>query len=575
MKNFKRVLSLALAALMVIGGLVIAPVDAKAEGTYTKVTSVDEIKAGGNFVIIAKKGDDQYFAMGTDSGNFRNAVEVTIGSTGEIAAVDTTKSVPVWAIAKIGTTENISISFGSSYASWNTGDGNNCKLATDSTLASVGFNVAENEGADADTFLFTSVVDPARTLSYNATNPRFACYGNKNQNYKLLVYKYSGVVDTPEDIDLSTFTTPAEIVNAAYAAKENNDNLVGSCTLTGVIKVISDAYTGGTDYKNVTVTMQIGDMADKLIVGYRIAVADTTDEAELAKLQNLSVGDTITVQGAMEYTSDVVRFKQGGIITNIEKGELPPTLPADATPEQIVNAAYNAMETNTPMIGTYTLEGVITSVDTAYSSQYQNITVTMQVGDMTTKLIQCYRLTGTDADKLKVGDKIKVEGTLSYYNGKVQFAAGSVLKAYEVGKIPNTLPDTATPEEIVNAAYAAMENGTPMIGEYKLTGVIKSIDTEYSEQYKNITVTIVVDGMENKTIQCYRLAGTGVETLKVGDTITVNGSFGSYNGTVQYNAGSTLVSVVAAGDIASNAVVVIFAGLALVAVALVSKRKMA
>ena len=38
MKNFKRVLSLALAALMVIGGLVVAPVDAKAaDTTYSRV----------------------------------------------------------------------------------------------------------------------------------------------------------------------------------------------------------------------------------------------------------------------------------------------------------------------------------------------------------------------------------------------------------------------------------------------------------------------------------------------------------------------------------------------------------
>ena len=56
MKNFKRVLSLALAALMVIGGLVVAPVDAKADATYTKVTSLSELTEGTKFVIVAQKG---------------------------------------------------------------------------------------------------------------------------------------------------------------------------------------------------------------------------------------------------------------------------------------------------------------------------------------------------------------------------------------------------------------------------------------------------------------------------------------------------------------------------------------
>ena len=54
MKNFKRVLSLALAALMVIGGLVVAPVDAKADATYTKISSVSELTAGTKFVIVAE-----------------------------------------------------------------------------------------------------------------------------------------------------------------------------------------------------------------------------------------------------------------------------------------------------------------------------------------------------------------------------------------------------------------------------------------------------------------------------------------------------------------------------------------
>ena len=45
--------------------------------------------------------------------------------------------------------------------------------------------------------------------------------------------------------------------------------------------------------------------------------------------------------------------------------------------------------------------------------------------------------------------------------------------------------------------------------EKTITGTIVSIDTPYSADYKNITVTIVVAGLEDYKIQCYRLKGDG------------------------------------------------------------------
>ena len=100
-----------------------------------------------------------------------------------------------------------------------------------------------------------------------------------------------------------------------------------------------------------------------------------------------------------------------------------------------------------------------------------------------------------------------------------------------------------TPEDILAAAYALEEGATLQGGSYTLTGVISSIDTAYSEQYKNITVTIQVG---DKTIQCFRLKGEGAEALKVGDTITVTGTICNYKGTVEFNSGCTFVLVASA-----------------------------
>ena len=99
------------------------------------------------------------------------------------------------------------------------------------------------------------------------------------------------------------------------------------------------------------------------------------------------------------------------------------------TQEEIVNALY-ALTSGQSLKNKYTLTGVITSVDTAYSTQFSNVTVTMVVGDMTDKPIQCFRLAGTGANLIGKGDTITVTGVLKNYYGKQEFDQGCVLNSY-------------------------------------------------------------------------------------------------------------------------------------------------
>ena len=77
--------------------------------------------------------------------------------------------------------------------------------------------------------------------------------------------------------------------------------------------------------------------------------------------------------------------------------------------------------------------------------------------------------------------------------------------------------------DIVDEAYA-LENGEALSYEATLTGEIISIDTPYSADYKNITVTIKIAGREDKPIMCYRLKGEGADALMPADIITVTGT---------------------------------------------------
>lgn len=201
--------------------------------------------------------------------------------------------------------------------------------------------------------------------------------------------------------------------------------------------------------------------------------------------------------------------------------------------EEIVDAAY-ALADGVAMEDTLRLYGTITEINTPWSEDYQNISVTIQVGDLADKPILCYRLKGDGAADLAVGDDITVEGIFKNYKGTIEYDAGCIL----VG-MGEHVDQTA----ILDAAYA-LADGLEMNEPCTLTGVIASIDTAWSEDYQNITVTIVCDGKDEQPIQCFRLKGDGAAELAVGDTITVTGTIKNYKGTIEYDAGCTLDQVV-------------------------------
>ena len=208
----------------------------------------------------------------------------------------------------------------------------------------------------------------------------------------------------------------------------------------------------------------------------------------------------------------------------------------------IVNDAY-ALAIGESMDYEVTLTGVITAINTPWSDDYKNITVTIAVAGAEDKPIQCYRLTGEGAKDLRIGDTITVTGTLKNYNGTVEFDAGCTLDAVIKGE---EIKAPSDPKKIVDEAYALGANKS-LPYEATLTGTITAIGTAYSDQYKNITVTMVVAGRESKPIVCYRLKGTGVDKIGINDEITVKGYITNYVGdkgksTVEFTAGCQLLS---------------------------------
>ncbi len=222
-------------------------------------------------------------------------------------------------------------------------------------------------------------------------------------------------------------------------------------------------------------------------------------------------------------------------------------LPAAVDMVEIVNAAYE-LAPGESLPYQSTLRGKITAINTVYSAEYKNISVTIAVEGAEDKPILCYRLKGDGIDKLLVGNIITVTGTLKNYNGTIEFDAGCTLDAVEQGDAQEAITD---PGEILKAAYA-LKDGKQLPNPATLTGTVTAIDSPYDPGYGNISVIIQVEGYPQYPILCYRMKGVDISKIAVKDLITVTGIIKNYKGTIEFDAGCQMIDRVSGGGVAEG-----------------------
>ena len=299
-------------------------------------------------------------------------------------------------------------------------------------------------------------------------------------------------------------------------------------------------------YKDAgTVTPKDFERTAQVMIGTTTYAVEWTTNNEAVKV---TVADKIATIDVDEKSPEelayvltaTIKDAEGNVVTK----EFKYTVPKYEGLEKIVKDAY-ALEPGKALDGTYTLEGVIIRVDTPYDAGYKNVTVTIQVGDLKDMPIMCYRLKGEGADTIKAGDTITVTGAIKNYNGTIEFDAGCTLDKVVVGEdltpaLPE-IPANATMEQLVDVSYQLV-SGQKFETPFTLKGVIKTVDTAYSPDYGNVTVTIQVGDKADKLITFFRMKGDGIENLKVGDTVTATGIMKNYNGTIEFDAGCKYVA---------------------------------
>ena len=303
------------------------------------------------------------------------------------------------------------------------------------------------------------------------------------------------------DVDGMTY---AEVVDFAYTV-EDGVTTEDTYRLFGTVTSIDTEWSD--EYQNITVTIVAAGREEMPIQCYRLTGEGAKD---------LKVGDEITVEGNLTSYNGTKEFAKNCVL--VDFGDHPDQ-------KALLKAAFELAD-GSALDYPAVLTGTVINIPTVWSDEYQNITVDMDVDG---KTVQCYRLTGEGAKDLAVGDTITVAGVIKNYKGTVEFDGGCKL-------VPN---DAYHSVKNALSAYKLQEGEAQEVTK-TITGTIATVDTAWSDEYKNITVTIVVAGLEDYKVQCFRLTGEGAEALAEGDEITVTGILKNYSGTVEFDAGCTL-----------------------------------
>ena len=521
MKNFKRVLSLALAVLMVIGGLVIAPVDAKAETTYTKVTSLSELTEGTKFVIVATKGT-KYYVAGTATSNGYTPVEASLSDLSKAATFEVTAI----------TDGKYSIKSAAGYIKAKTKN----TMSFDATASSA-WEIKPD--ATGGTFQFYDAAT-SYYIVLNGTN-YLRCYVDKSTTsgyvqswsiYKLVEGEGGGTTpETPVEPEVPAEPELGTIAEALAAA----DNTL--CKVKGVVTHLESTANGSNIY--------VQDATGAICLRTSGAVTD------------IVLGDTVEAKGSKTVYQGVPQL---GSASYTKASGL--TLEAKTTTIGALAAAD---------ICTYVkLTGLTVTEVYDNNGQYSNPNITVK--DAEGKTIQLYKAVIEKVDgewSVKAGDVIDVLAAASFYskNGTEKFQLRNTL-ASEITKVvtepeqpetpevpeqpedpevPEEPKDEMTAEEIL-AEAAKLADGAYLGGSKDVKFTLKGVITEFTfnEQYGDANLTIKVDGTD-ETFYCYQVKGDAVKDLKVGSHIELNGAIKNYQGTIEFER-PNLVSVIATGD---------------------------
>lgn len=346
------------------------------------------------------------------------------------------------------------------------------------------------------------------TISYVSNNTDYVAIAEDNS--KAIVTRDPNTDQIA--VITATFTLNSESKTKDFGVLVKAGVNVGKVTITEALAladetaVIIEATVIRVDiawdagYGNMSVTIADGDNFENTLYVYRTKTL-------------VEVNDHVIVTGTITSYNGARQIAAGSTMEILGKGSyVPPQIKKVTITEALAEADGTQVE----------VTGTVIRIDTPWNDGYGNISVTIADGDNYENELYIYRL----STKVEVKDNITVTGYMATYNGNRQIAQGAT--AVINGKDDNYNPVVA--KECTIAEALAEEDGVLV----KVTGKVVSIDTEWSDSYGNISVTIADTENPDSKVYVYRLA----TNVGLNDVITVTGYTGTHEGTRQIVSGT-------------------------------------
>lgn len=369
-------------ALTLVIGTVAAKATYSGTGTFTKITSLEELTDG--YYVLVNSGDA--FAMNNSTTQVANCLGNTAVTPTEGTITNPATTI-VWKIESNSGSRTIYNEASAKFVSY-TGASNNVQVVDAVTTDNQRWNFTYG----SDVFTIANVALTTRVLQYNSSSPRFACYTSSQQ--KILLYKL--VVDetcTASTLSFANATVSKTMGDAAFTIAATSLNTTTAITYesnntavatvnesTGEVTIVS----AGTS--KIKATQAAGTHASVAYcaanVEYTLNVATnlptiTVTEVLPAFIANVGANDqkTLTVTGA-NLTADIALTITGDnaamfSVTNTLPAvggtatiTYSPTTPGAHTATLALNSA-GATEVLVTLNGTSTLANAVATVATA------------------------------------------------------------------------------------------------------------------------------------------------------------------------------------------------------------------
>lgn len=449
---------------------------------YELVTNSKDLTVDSKIIIVAK---DYGFALSTtQNSNNRGHAAVTknadkIENPGDGVQIITVED------GKIAGSLAFNVGSGYLYAASSSSN----YLRTETTLSNnSSWNVSIAD--DGTATIVAQGTNTRNTMQYNQSSSLFACYGSASQK-AVVIYKLQGSGTVKEnylEVSTNAIETSYDETTASFTVNSDLEWTVSSedaiVTTDGNTVNVSFAANEETVEKTYTVTVSASGVDSQVVTITQAAYVDPSivEKKTIAEFKALADGDTV-----------------------------------------------------------YELEGRISQIVTAYSSEYNNISFYI-VDETTGDEIQIYRMScegvTEPATSITVGDRITVRGAKGTYGGQSQMTQGGTYVSHEDGA---ATPEIVCANNMVTitadagaAIYYTTDGQTPTISSNLYEGEFAIIATT------PVKAIAVVDGMLQSlvaSVECEYVnpeapQPTIVEVSVTGTTGTLASDSGSISWTV-------------------------------------------